>query len=195
MNKYFACYFLVLMSLSVFAQEPTLQKSPDVYQDTTANSSPHFYFHEDLTITMADGNTKKVSELRAGEPIKCVRKGIVTTTCIEKIEASRNSSAWLTTLYLRPVDEWTASQRTWPLVPALLLETTPTLHVKTQEGPKAISQLRKGDILYRHEPGNQRVVAWKVGIVRHRTRQVSTLYSLRTEEGSVLLENMIALED
>jgi hypothetical protein len=143
---------------------------------------------------MADGKVKKVSELRAGEPIKCIKGGVVITNCVQKIDSTQNTNTWLTALYLRPVDEKAASRRSWPLVPAMVLETTPTLSVTTDAGSRMVSQLRKGDILYRYEPSTQQVTAWKVGIVQRKARKASTLYSVRTEQGSFLLENMITLD-
>ncbi len=143
---------------------------------------------------MADGNFKKISEIKAGEPIRCVKAGQVITNCIRKVESVQNSGTWLTALYLKPVDEMSASRETWPLVPAYLFESAPTLSVTTPEGPKTIAELKKGDIMYRYEPATQQVSAWKIGIVQRKARHVRTLYSLVTEEGAYLLDNMIALD-
>lgn len=192
MSRLLTSFLLITLSLCTKAQglEPTA--ADHLYADTLAK--PRYYFPEGLSITMADGKVKKVSELQAGEPIKCIKGGVVMTTCIQRIESTQNSNTWLTALYLRPVDERAASLDTWPLVPAMVLETTPTLSVTTQEGPKTISQLRKGDVLYRFEPSTQQVSAWKVGIVQRKARKANTLYSVVTDEGSFLLENMIALD-
>ncbi|TDB65969.1 hypothetical protein [Arundinibacter roseus] len=180
---------LLLLLSAVFTSAAAQQNSP---ADSLNNTVTRFHVPGDVTITMADGQGKKVSEIQAGEPIKCVREGLVQTSRICEVEQMTDSALWLTTLYLRPVDEAAASRSTWPLIPALMIETAPTALVTTPEGPRMISQLRKGDILYHVEPSTQQISTWKVGIVRRKSRQVSTLYSVVTEEGTYLLENLVA---
>jgi hypothetical protein len=159
-----------------------------------ADSVSKFHFPENIAVTMADGSVRRISEISPGESICSVKSGRVITDCIRKVESSNNSGTWLTALYLKPVDEAAASRDTWPLVPAQLVETAPTLTVTTTEGPKKVSQLKKGDILYRYEPATRQLSAWQVGIVQRKARWVKTLYALVTEQGSDLLENMIALD-
>jgi hypothetical protein len=177
----------------------TLGYAARAQQEATATPAPvdsvsQFLFPENIAVTMADGNAKRISDIRPGESICSVKSGRVITDCIRKVESSDSSGAWLTALYLKPVDEAAASRDTWPLVPAQLVETAPTLTVTTAKGPKRVSQLKKGDILYRYEPATGQLSAWQVGIVQRKARWVNTLYALVTEEGSDLLENMIALD-
>lgn len=186
MGKVSVLGLVFFISLSVQAQ----QTSPD----SAIKENTQFHFPENVTITMADGNGKRISEIKPGEPIRCVKGGKVTTNCIQKVESIENTGTWLTALYLKPVDEQAFSRDTWPLVPALLLESAPTLTVTTPDGPKTVSQLKKGDVLYRYEPTTQQISTWKVGIVQRKARRANTMYSLVTEEGSYLLENMVASE-
>jgi hypothetical protein len=151
-------------------------------QDTPADSVVTFHFPENISITMADGNAKRISEIRPGESICSVKSGQVITDCISKVESIHSSGTWLTALYLKPVDEAAASRDTWPLVPAQLVETAPPLIVTTAKGPKKVSQLKKGDVLYRYEPATRQLSAWQVGIMQRKARWVNTLYALVTEE-------------
>ena len=184
-------FFLFLVSVATQAQQPGVKAHTAIDPNATR---AQFHFPGNVTITMADGHHKLISEIQAGEPIRCVKGGKVTTDCIQKVESIQNSGTWLTALYLKPVDELAFSRDTWPLVPALLLETAPTLTVTTPEGPKTVSQLKKGDVLYRYEPTTQQVSTWKVGIVQRKARRVNTMYALVTDEGAYLLENMVASE-
>ncbi len=183
--------FLIVM-LSVGYAARAQQEAPAA--SSPVDSVSKFHFPENIAVTMADGNTKRISEICPGESICSVKSGRVITDCIRKVESSHDSGTWLTALYLKPVDEAAASRDTWPLVPAQLVETAPTLTVTTTKGPKKVSQLKKGDILYRYEPATRQLSAWQVGIVQRKARWVNTLYALVTEEGSDLLENMIALD-
>lgn len=124
-----------------------------------------------------------------------VRTTAVATSQIKKAKRDKGKAAWLTALYLRPVEPAAASRENWPLIPAKLLEGLPTLCIDTPSGPKTVSQLKKGDVLYRYEPATQRVNAWEVRIVQRKARQVDVLYSMANEESTSLLENRVALDN
>ena len=107
--------------------------------------------------------------------------------------ATGRSNSWLTALYLRPVEQQATHPAPWPMVPALMLEGTPTQTISTAEGPRLVRELRKGDILYRYESSTQQVSAWEVRIVQRKARRTDVPYSLATtQKGTLRVERLLA---
>lgn len=186
-------YLVLLLSISLC---PLLRAQESQSVDTLdgrCKPGGGYHFPADLSITMSDGHSKKVSEIRPGDPVRCIKSGVLATTLVREVERVNGTGTWLTALYLRPVDEQTLHQEDGPLVPAILLEASPTLSLTTPNGFRTVAQLKKGDILYRYEPATRQVSAWKVGLIHNKARRVTELYSFVTEEGSFLLGNRIAL--
>ncbi|MPR33543.1 hypothetical protein [Salmonirosea aquatica] len=189
MNRLFILLFAVALNQSARAQT----EGPNVTVDSPVHRNQH-HIPEDASVMMADGKSRKVSEVAPGDPVKCIKAGVVATTHIRQVNHLKRSRRWLTALYLRPVEKKNVNRTVWPMVPAVLLEAAPTLSVTTHSGTKTISQLRKGDVLYRYEPATQQVSAWEVGIVKRKSRRAESLYALVTENGAFLFENMVAIE-
>ena len=124
-----------------------------------------------------------------------VRTTAVAADQIQKAKRTKGRATWLTALYLRPVEPIADNHENWPLIPAKLLEGLPTLCIDTPGGPKTVSQLKKGDVLYHYEPTTQRVNAWEVRIVQRKARRVEGFYSMANEESTSLLENRVALDN
>ncbi|GAB2787102.1 hypothetical protein GCM10027275_34670 [Rhabdobacter roseus] len=184
------------LSVSTLAQSKKQQKrylaAQEVPQgDATKENAPAF-FPAYASVTMADGTSKPISKVCAGERIKCYYEGQLTTTHVKEVATAALTS--ITELYLRPVDEVTASRQSWPMVPALLLEATPNHPVQTLAGRKLVSELKKGDVLLRYEAATGLLSAWKVGLIQAKARPVATACTLRTEMGSFLVENLVVLD-
>lgn len=107
----------------------------------------------------------------------------ILTGQVESGKQNKSKATWLTALYLRPVEQAIDSRENWPLIPAQLLEAVPTHSVETPDGPKPVSKLKKGDVLYRYEFVTQRVSAWEVRIVQRKARRADAVYSMAHEEG------------
>lgn len=132
---------------------------------------------------------------RAQTTAPAFEAGTVLTTDTRKADHPKKSKAWLTALYLRPVEEKVINRVVWPLVPARLLEAAPTLSVTTPSGPKTVSQLKKGDVLYRYDPASQQVSLWEVGIVQRKSRRAESRYTLVTGNDGFLFENRVAMDE
>lgn len=134
------------------------------------------------------------AKLAVGTPIRYSEMAMVATLPLPEMDHPRRSRSWLTALYLRPVEEKVVNRAVWPLVPALLLEADPTLSVTTSCGPKTVSQLKKGDVLYRYEPTTRQVSTWEVGIVKRKSRKAESRSALVTANGGFLFENRVAMD-
>lgn len=118
----------------------------------------------------------------------------VAASQVQNTKRTQGKAAWLTALYLRPVEQSAMSRENWPLIPAQLLEVFSTHSIETPDGLKTVSKLKKGDILYRCETATQRVVAWEVRIVQRKSRRVDALYSAAMDGGAYPLERIVAVD-
>jgi len=185
--------FILLFTIALSSHAEAQIKTPAAATEPLTQRNQH-HVPEDASVIMADGSPRKISDVAPGDPIKCIKAGVVATTHIREVDRLKRSKSWLTALYLRPVEDKKVNRSVWPLVPALLLEAAPTLSVTTPLGPKTIQELHKGDVLYRYDPATQQVSAWEVGIVKRKSRRAESLYTLVTENGGFLFENMVAME-
>lgn len=186
--------FLSLLSFAAIAQSENNAENEktEVIGETSAKEKKRYkYFCANANVTMADGTSKPIRDVKVGEKVRTCHKGKSITTKVKGVEVFYNPDAALTAVYLRPAKETSAQAKTWPLVPAVLLEATPHHQVQTDKGNKAMKQLSKNDILYHVEPETGKVTSWKVGVVQTNARKVEMAYNLTTEEGSYLVENVI----
>ena len=116
----------------------------------------------------------------------------VKTNRVQKAKPTKGKADWLTALYLRPVEPTAPNRENWPLVPAQLLEGPPTVCIDTPHGPKSLSQLKKGDLLYRYEVASQRMSTWEVRIVQRKARRANAYDLARMEDGSDFPDNRVA---
>lgn len=198
MKRILGCQALARHKLILLIILLSLGSAAQAQEHASAMLSPgnlirKLHFQHNVPLTMADGNAKQNSKIRTSELLCSGKLGRIIADCIRKVKPTHNSGTWITALYLKPMDESVASCDTWPLVPAQLVETTPTLTVTTEKGPRKISQIRKGDIVYCYASATQQSSPWRVGIVQRKARWVSTIHVLATEQGSYLPKNMIAL--
>ncbi|MFB9294972.1 hypothetical protein [Persicitalea jodogahamensis] len=135
--------------------------------------------------TISGVRAQKSATASAGEDVAVNR--------VQKAKRTKGKADWLTALYLRPVEQTKSMREYSPLVPAQLLEGHATLCVDTPDGPKTVSQLKKGDVLYRYEPTTRLVSAWEVRIVQRKARRADALYSVENESNSLLSDKRIAL--
>lgn len=186
--------FLSLLSFAAIAQSGnnTETEKTEVTGEASAKEKKRYkYFCANANVTMADGTSKPIRDVKVGEKVRTCHEGKSITTKVKGVEVFFNPDAALTAVYLRPAKENLVKNETWPLVPAVLLEATPHHQVQTDKGNKAMKQLSKNDILFHVEPETGKVSSWKVGVVQTNARKVEKAYNLTTEEGSYLIENVI----
>jgi len=193
MYKFIAIPFLAFISFSVLAQSENTSTENLTSEATfkVLKKKKHYkYFPESAPVTMADGSTKAIADVKVGENVKTCRNGKSVTTQVMEVDVYERPKSSLTAVYLRPEREESATS-IHPLVPALLLEATPHHLVQTKRGKKSMKRLSKNDILYHYEPATGIVSTWKVGVIQENARKVSKAYNLKTEEGTYLVDNMI----
>ena len=146
------------------------------------------YFSDKAPVTMADGSTKAIADIKVGENVKTCRNGKSVTTQVKQVDVYEKPNSSLTAVYLRPVYDQAISSK---LVPSLLIEATPDHLVQTNKGKKRMKQLSKNDVLYHYEPSTGVVSTWKVGVIHANARKVNKAYDLVTEDGTYLVDNMV----
>jgi hypothetical protein len=177
---------LLLISCSVCAQDIVDFKSG---RKVRRKNKHYQYFSDNASVTMADGSSKVISDIKIGENIKTCRNGKTMTTQVKQVEVFEKPTSSLTAVYLRPADRHHDDNQ--PLVPALLIEATPHHMVQTGRGKKKMKKLVKNDILFHYEPKTGVVSNWKVGLIKTKVRKVNKAYNIETEEGTYLVANMV----
>jgi hypothetical protein len=194
MQKKFFVLFLTMVSFSVMAQTESINnkvETEETFKVCTKHKKRYKYFSENAPVTMADGSVKTMSEVKVGDYVQTYRKGKSMITKVKQVDIYNYPSSALTAVYLRPVNETTASNSEVKFVPALLLEATPYHHVQTDRGRRSIRSLSKKDVLYHYEQATGQLSAWKVGVIQENARRVNRAYNLSTEDGTYLVENMV----
>ena len=192
MHKAIIFSVLSFLSLSALAQSKNTStenvKKENTFKLFKTKNHPE-YFSDRASVTMADGSTKAIADVKIGENVKTCRNGKSVVTQVKQVDVYDSPSSSLTAVYLRPVYELKADKS--KLTPALLLEATPHHMVQTNKGKKRMKELSKDDVLYHYEPETGVVSTWKVGVIQANARKVSKAYNLETEEGTYLVGNMI----
>ncbi len=155
----------------------------------------NFCFAPDAPVTLADGSSKEISKLVAGDVVlgySTQRKAFAPTT-ITQVSQHTNRDFALTGVWLSAISELTADARTVPTTPTLL-EATSNHPVLTATGRKALGDVKAGDILYRYERGTNQMAAYKVVQLDSKTRTVQTVYNLTTEAGAYLVGETVVLD-
>jgi hypothetical protein len=189
MHKILVTSFLLFCTGNIHAQTDPMIDG-DIQSEVTIKVSEkkkrYCFFSDSAPVTMADGSTKSIAEVKVGEHVKTCKDGKSTSTQVKQIEVYNQPNSTLTALYLRPANETSGAP-----VPALLLEATPHHLVQTKHGKKRMNRLSKKDILYHYEPSTGIVSSWKVGAVQQNARKVSKAYNLQTVDGTYLVDNVM----
>ncbi|MCE6989292.1 hypothetical protein [Dyadobacter sp. CY323] len=193
MHKLVVTSFLSLVTLNLLAQSNNHAEEhikSEAIIKVSKKKKNYKFFSGNAPVTMADGTTKPIADVKLGEHVKTCKNGKSTTTQVKQIDVYNEPNFSLTAFYLRPADTNHESSN-HQIVPALLLEATPHHMVQTKKGKKRMSRLSKRDILYHYEPSTGLVSSWKIGAVKQNARTVSKAYNLATEDGTYLVDNVM----
>ena len=152
----------------------------------------NFCFAPDAPVTLADGSSKKISEVAVGDVVMGydAKTKACAPTHVTRVDAHAGEFT-LVGVWLAPVDELTAdSQRV--LTAPTLLEATTNHPVLTATGRKALGNVKTGEVLYRSE--NNRVVAYKVAQTEKVIRSVKNVYTLTTQSGAYFVSGTVVLD-
>ena len=155
----------------------------------------NFCFAADAPITMADGTSKKISEINIGDVVLGydVKTKALTPTYVTNVTIHGNRDFRLVGAWLSPSSELTADTRTTLTAP-ILLEATANHPVLTATGKKALGDLKTGDVLYRYDPAMNAVAAFNVVQLEKGIRSVKTVYNLSTESGAYMVGETVVLD-
>ena len=155
----------------------------------------NFCFAPDAPVTMADGSSKKISEVIAGDNVLGydAKTKTLAPTSVTRIDTHANREFALTGVWLVSVSELTADSR--PLLTApVLLEATPNHPVLTSAGKKALGDVKTGELLYRYDAMTNGVMAYKVVQTEKAVRSVTAVYNLATASGGYLVGDVVVLD-
>lgn len=154
----------------------------------------NFCFAADAPVTLADGSTKAISDLKAGDVILGYNAQSKTLTPTRVTGVDTHTGTFeLAGVWVAPVNELTADNRNALSAPTLV-EATANHPVMTATGRKALGDVKAGDILYRYDAASQRVSAYKVVRTEKAIRSVKAVYNLATESGAYLVGETVVLD-
>ena len=152
----------------------------------------NFCFAPDAPVTMADGSTKSISEVIAGDVVMGydAKTKTLTPTHVTHVDEHKGNFT-LAGLWLAPIIELTADTRKTLPAP-MLLEATTNHPVLTATGRKAFGDVQVGEVLYKSENG--KLVAYRVAWTEKVGRSVKAVYNLATESGAYLVGETVVLD-
>ncbi len=154
----------------------------------------NFCFAPDAPVTMADGSSKAISTVNAGDVVLGydAKTKTLTPTHVTKIDTHQGDFA-LSGVWLSPINELTADTQNTLTAPTLL-EATANHPVMTATGRKSLGEVNAGDVLYSYDAATNKVIAQKVVQTEKAVRSVRTVYNLATESGAYLVGEAVVLD-
>lgn len=153
----------------------------------------NFCFGPQALVTLADGSSKAIANVREGDVI--ISYEATTQTLVASRVTALNAhavagEAALVGIWTIPTIELTASTALMP-APAQLLEATANHPILTSTGRKAIGDVAVGELVYRCENGE----VHPARVVRTgSTGLAATVYGLSTECGSYVVAGIVVLD-
>lgn len=156
----------------------------------------NFCFAPDAPVTLADGSSKPISEVKTGDIVLGYdsKTKTLSATRVTRVDVHQQTDAnafALAGVWLEPAEQLTADTRGTLTMPTLL-EATANHPVMTATGRKALGEVKAGELLYRYENG--RVVSYQVVRAEKQTRRVSAVYNLATQSGAYLVDATVVLD-
>lgn len=159
----------------------------------------NFCFAPDAPVTLADGSSTPISQVKAGDMVlgydaqtKTFMPTHVTNVATHESTQPQDEIS-LAGVWLASTHELTTDTRITLPTP-VLLEATANHPVLTAAGRKALGEVQAGDVLYRYEAGNHELTAYKVVRTEKAIRTVKTVYNLTTESGAYLVGETVVLD-
>jgi len=154
----------------------------------------NFCFAADATVTLGDGSTKAISNLKAGDVILGYNTQSKTLVPTQVTRVDTHTGTFeLAGVWLAPVNELTADNRNVLSAPTLI-EATANHPVMTATGRKALGNVKAGDVLYRYDAASQSVSTYRVVRAEKAVRSVKVVYNLATESGAYLVGETVVLD-
>ncbi|WP_077919444.1 Hint domain-containing protein [Spirosoma sp. 209] len=153
----------------------------------------NFCFAADAPVTLANGSSKPISTLQAGDVVQgyAAATKTVLPTRVTKLNVHEAGSFTIAGVWLSPAAELTAGTQAQPTAP-VLFEATANHPVLTATGRKALGEVTTGELLYRTENG--RAEAYRVVRTEAAVRTVDRVYSLATEAGAYVVGGTVVLD-
>lgn len=157
----------------------------------------NFCFAADAPVTLADGSSKAISEVKTGDVVLGydAKTKTLAPTRVTKADVHQSAEALgnfaLAGVWLTSVNAITADNRT-ALTTPVLLEATANHPVLTENGRKALGDVKTGETLYRYENGQ--TVGYQIVRVEKEIRRVGTVYSLATGSGAYVVGGTVVLD-
>ncbi len=155
----------------------------------------NFCFAPDAPVSLPDGTTKPISDVKAGDVVlgyDAVTHTLVPTrvTGVQAhVPVAPATEIALAGVWMTPSEGLTAGRNQ---TPPTLLEATANHPVLTATGRKPLGQVQKGETLYRYEAGQ--LIAYQVVRRVEKNRSVKSVYTITTERGAFVVDGAVVLD-
>jgi hypothetical protein len=155
----------------------------------------NFCFAPDAPVTLADGSSKAISDVKTGDVVLGydAKTKALTPTRVTAVDTHQSPGFALTGVWLASPNELTADAR-GTLVSPTLLEATANHPVLTASGRKSLGEVKAGEVLYRYDAATNSLIGYKVVRTESAIRSVKTVYNLATESGAYLIGETVVLD-
>lgn len=155
----------------------------------------NFCFAPDAPVTLSDGTTKPISDVKAGDVVLGydATTHTLTPTRVTGVQAhapvAPATSIALVGVWMTPSEGVTASRA---MIAPTLLEATANHPVLTATGRKPLGDIQTGETLYRYEAGQ--LTAYQVIRRDENIRSAKTVYTISTERGAFVVDGAVVLD-
>lgn len=184
--------FVISREMSVLMGGGAGAKTDD---DGKKKEEYNFCFAPDAPVTLPDGTTKPIADVKAGDVVLGydATTHTLVPTRVTGVQAhapvAPATNIALVGVWMTPSEGITASRNM--TVPALL-EATASHPVLTATGRKPLGEVQTGETLYRYEAGQ--LTPYQVVRRNENSRSVETVYTLATERGAFVVDGAVVLD-
>lgn len=180
----------------VMSREMSSMATGNTGSSTTGNKTDYdVCFPANAIVTLANGQTKRIAEIKAGEEIASYNKATnrTETAIVQEVQTHEGKAYPMYTL-LAANETITASAQT-TVSQITKIQATPNHPVLTQEGRKAISKVIAGDVIYVLDAASGEFTTYKIyNSIETSTETVTKVYNLVTNKGNYLVNGATVLD-
>lgn len=173
-----------------------MQKSSGVDMSALdeSNSDYDFCFPATALVTLSDGSRKTIAELAVGEEVAAYENGQMIRTKIESIKVHKRNNITLSRALLTPEETVTAATSGIYHASATELIATANHPVVTEEGKKAMEDLKAGDVVYYFNQMTLKFERYQVFLVNNNFDTIDKVYNLTTQHSNYIVNDVVVSE-
>ncbi|MDJ1500596.1 Hint domain-containing protein [Xanthocytophaga agilis] len=163
---------------------------------TTGNKTDYdVCFPANALVTLANGQTKQISEIKVGEAIASYNKEAnkLETAIVQEIQIHEGKGYPVQTLF--GANETVTASTQQHVSQITKIQATPNHPILTQNGRKAMNEIQSGDSIYVFDSATGEFITFKVYTpFTHSEETATKVYNLVTDKGNYLINGATVLD-